>query len=129
LLAFPARFVNLQYDSNGSESELSRPLPCGRLVRWPDALDDYDRTAALVCALDIVVSVCTAVIHLAGALGRPTLVMTPFAPEWRYGEATEAMPWYPSVRLIRQKNRGDWASVIRTVHTALAELAESKLNS
>ena len=82
---------------------------------WSEVIADYDETAALVTALDLVISVCTAVIHLGGALGQPVWVMAPFSPEWRYGFAGKAMPWYPSVRIFRQPAYGQWDPVIATV--------------
>jgi hypothetical protein len=124
LLSVPGvQFIDLQYDSRECEEGIEEALTQGRLVRWQDALEDYERTAALVCALDLVVSVCTAVIHLAGALGRPVWVMTPFSPEWRYGAEGSTMPWYPSVRLERQPAAGDWHSVVRAVKERLEALA------
>jgi hypothetical protein len=82
---------------------------------WQEAIDDYDETAALVGALDLVVSVCTSVIHLAGALGKPAWVMVPLIPEWRYMSEGESMPWYPSVRLFRQRRYRQWNGVIDRV--------------
>ena len=116
------QFVNLQYDSTGEEPEIASAIASGRLIHWPKALTDYDHTAALVHGLDVVVSVCTAVIHLVGALGRPVWVMAPFSPEWRYGISGEAMPWYPSATVIRQPIPGDWAPVIDAVRTRLQAL-------
>ena len=66
-------------------------------------------------------SVCTAVIHLGGALGRPVWVMVPHGCEWRYGESGGGMPWYPSVRLVRQDRIGDWGGVIEKVADSLRE--------
>jgi ADP-heptose:LPS heptosyltransferase len=88
-----------------------------------DAIDNYDETAALVSALDLVISVQTAVIHLSGALGTPTWVMVPVCPEWRYGATGERMPWYGSVRLFRQRQWNDWQETIETVARELARRA------
>lgn len=118
-----ARFINLQYDSRADEPGVSGLVAAGTLVHWQDALDDYDRTAALVSSLDVVVSVCTAVIHLAGALGRPTLVMAPFSPEWRYGIAGHEMPWYPTVRIERQNSPGDWTPGVSVVRERLLAMS------
>ena len=85
-----------------------------------DARNDFDGTAALVAALDIVVTVDTSIAHLAGALARPTWILLPFAPDWRWRVAGESSPWYPTARLFRQPRRGDWASVVRAVRIALA---------
>jgi tetratricopeptide (TPR) repeat protein len=112
VLELPGRhFVCLQYGDVGKELE-SAPV---RIHYWQEGIDDYDETAALVCALDSVLSVCTAVVHLAGALGRPALVMVPIGAEWRYGAEGERMPWYPSVRLVRQAGIGDWPGVLAEV--------------
>jgi hypothetical protein len=126
LLGLPgARFVNLQYDSGPADAALAPHLAEGSIVHWQEALDDYDRTAALVSSLDLVVSVCTAVIHLAGALGKPTLVMAPFSPEWRYGISGTGMPWYPSVRIFRQPADGEWSAVIQAIRERLKDWLRS----
>jgi len=113
------QFVNLQYDSRGDEPEIAAAIASGKLLHWPEALADYEHTAALICALDLTLSVCTAVIHLAGALGRSVLIMAPHCPEWRYGIAGEATPWYPSARILRQPEPGAWSPVIAAVHARL----------
>lgn len=117
LLRLPgARFVSLQY-TPGAQRELEalRARHGIEVAHWPEAIADYEETAALVCALDGVASVCTAVVHLAGALGRRALVMAPVSPEWRYGIHGETMPWYPSVRVFRQPSYGAWEPVVAAV--------------
>ena len=89
---------------------------------WPEVIADYDETAALVCALDRVVSVCTALIHLTGSMGRPVWVLVPAVPEWRYMREGERMPWYPSARLLRQPRIGEWGNLIERVAGMLAGL-------
>lgn len=121
LLSVPGvHWVNLQY---GQRSHDLAALKAGRgidVVDWPDAIDgDYDETAALVTALDLVISVCTSVVHLAGALGKPAWVMTAHVPEWRYGLGTASMPWYPAVQLFRQPEQGNWVPVIAEIERAL----------
>ncbi|MDX1377141.1 MAG: tetratricopeptide repeat protein, partial [Burkholderiales bacterium] len=113
------RFVSLQYGDCAEDLEALRRDAGIEVAHWPEAIADYEETAALCVALDMTVSVCTSVIHLNGALGRPVLVMVPAVPEWRYGVAGEAMPWYPSVRLVRQAARGDWSDVFARVASAL----------
>jgi tetratricopeptide (TPR) repeat protein len=127
--AAPAQFVSLQYGDNAGELEDFSARQGRRIVHWQEAIDDYDETAALVCALDVVVSVCTAVIHLGGALGRPVWVMVPSNPEWRYGSAGDGMPWYPSVRLFRQRAFGEWPPVIAAVANELRTLAVRRNNT
>jgi len=122
VLRLPAEFVSLQYGNcadelNGLSREHGVILP-----HWQDALDDYDETAALVCALDLVVSVCTAVIHLTGALGKPVWILVPAVAEWRYLDRGEIMPWYPSARLFRQTEAGRWRDVISRVSEQFEQL-------
>jgi Flp pilus assembly protein TadD len=82
-------------------------------------MTDFAETAAAIANLDLVISVDTAVAHLAGALGRPVWTLLPFAPDWRWLLGREDSPWYPTMRLFRQARRGDWPSVIRNVKLAL----------
>ena len=115
VLRLPAGFLSLQYgDCTDDLNALSREHGV-ILPHWPEALDDYDETAALVCALDLVISVCTAVIHLAGALGKPVWILVPAVAEWRYLDRGEIMPWYPSARLFRQTESGRWQEVVGQV--------------
>jgi hypothetical protein len=87
------------------------------------ALTDWADTAAAVAALDLVVTVDTAVAHLAGALARPTWLLLPFAPDWRWLLERDHSPWYPTLRLFRQPRPGDWPAVVRSVAGALAAAA------
>jgi len=114
------RFVSLQYTRCAEETGAMSQSTGMRVHHWQEALDNYDETAALVCALDLVISVQTAVVHLAGALGKPAWVLVPSAPEWRYLASGDAMPWYSSVRLFRQQQAGQWHPVVLRV---MAELA------
>ncbi len=89
-------------------------------------LVDWSETAALVGALDLVISVDTAVAHLAGALGIPTWVMLPHAPDWRWLLSRCDTPWYASARLFRQERPGDWGGVAARVAAALAQVIPSQ---
>jgi ADP-heptose:LPS heptosyltransferase len=120
------QFVDLQYTDTAEERARLEAVHGVRLAHWRSGIDDYDETAALVSALDLTLSVCTAVVHLAGALGRPAWVMTPYSPEWRYGHAGECMPWYPSVKLVRQPAPGEWEPVIAAVARQLARDARAR---
>ena len=84
-------------------------------------LNDFADTAALLDNLDLVVTVDTAVAHLAGAMGKPVWVLVSYAPDWRWLLQREDSPWYPTMRLFRQTSIGDWANVIRRVADSLAE--------
>ena len=85
----------------------------------PD-LEDFADTAAVVSLLDVVVSIDTSVAHLAGALGKPVLIMLPYSPDFRWMLDRDDSPWYPTARLFRQPRRGDWGSVIERVRQELA---------
>ncbi|WP_293356835.1 tetratricopeptide repeat protein [Phenylobacterium sp.] len=121
LLALPAcEFVSLQYGEVEAEVAGS-----GAPIRaFPPAdIDDFEDLAGLVANLDVVVSVQTALVHLAGALGKSCLTLVPHNPEWRYGARGETMPWYGAVRLFRQGEPGAWAPVIDQVAEALRGLS------
>jgi Flp pilus assembly protein TadD len=115
------RFVSLQHDADGGEVASMAAEAGAVLAHWPEALADIDETAALVSALDLVISVCSTPVHLSGALGRPVWVLVPAVAEWRYLEKGERMPWYPGARLVRQAAGGDWQTVVQTVARDLAE--------
>jgi len=125
ILALPGmHFVSLQYGECRDELEAVQNASRVPIHQWPEAIENYDETAALVTALDLVVSVQTAVIHLGGALGRPVWVLVSSRPEWRYHETGESLPWYPSVRLIRQSVAGDWRPVLDEVRRRLKQWPE-----
>lgn len=86
-------------------------------------LGDFADTAALVEALDLVITVDTAVAHLAGALGKPVWILLAHAPEWRWMLERTDSPWYPTAKLYRQRARGNWAQVLARVKADLAALA------
>jgi ADP-heptose:LPS heptosyltransferase len=85
-------------------------------------LRDFADTAALIEQLDLVISVDTSVAHVAGALGKPLWLLLPWLPDWRWLLEREDSPWYPSARLFRQAEPGDWDSVLEKVRVALAVL-------
>jgi tetratricopeptide (TPR) repeat protein len=109
-----AIFVSVQYKNAREDIQYIKEKFGIEIHHWPRAAEahDYDETAALVAELDAVVSVTTSVIHLAGALGTPAIVLTPKQPRWFYGLQGESVPWYKSVELIRQKKAGDWLDPI-----------------
>lgn len=117
-----ASIVSLQYTDCQEETDRIARDHGVRVHHWQDAIDDYEETAALVCALDLVISVQTAVVHLAGALGRPVWVLVPAVAEWRYGTSGETMPWYPSARLFRQGSDRRWEPVVEKIAGALNDL-------
>jgi hypothetical protein len=80
-----------------------------------DSLSGFADTAGLCAAMDVVITVDTSVAHLAGALGRPTWILLPFDPDWRWGLGSKATRWYPSARLYRQAVRGDWSQPLARI--------------
>jgi ADP-heptose:LPS heptosyltransferase len=86
---------------------------------WTEELQDFADTAALVEALDLIISVDTSVVHLAGALGKPVWVLNRFDQCWRWLSDRTDSPWYPTARLFRQPAPGDWTSVLSEVAAAL----------
>jgi hypothetical protein len=116
-------FISLQYGDVAADLAALRERHGVELPHLPEVIPDYDETAALVAALDGVVSVCTSLVHLTGALGRPCAALVPSVPEWRYGISGEDMPWYPSVRLFRQSRDESWARVIERLVPRLREPA------
>jgi ADP-heptose:LPS heptosyltransferase len=91
------------------------------LLHFGDELQDFADTAGLCELMDIIISVDTSVAHLGGALGRPTWVLLPFCPDWRWLLERSDSPWYPSMTLYRQTARGDWDSVINRLHHDLSD--------
>ena len=90
------------------------------LVRFGgEAWGDADEVAALVAGVDLVVTVCTAIVHLAGALGKTAWVMVPAVAEWRYLESGAHIPWYPALRLFRQQKLTEWDEVIAIIGAEL----------
>jgi len=92
------------------------------MIDWMDDCKDFADTAAYIMNLDLVITVDTAVAHLAGALGRPVWVLNRFAGCWRWLRGRDDSPWYPSLRLFTQTAAGDWPDVIVRVRRALQEL-------
>ncbi len=117
-----ARFVNLQYGDTHAERQLVRTRFGVNVHHWEDSnpLVELDDFAAQVAALDLVISIDNATVHLAGALGKPTWVLLPFAPDWRWLLGCDDSPWYPSIRLFRQPAQGAWQPVHTRVAAALA---------
>jgi hypothetical protein len=119
-------WVSLQHDARPEEIAALQARHGFRVADWRDAHADFSETAALICALDLVITVCSTVVHLSGALGRDTLVMTPRGAEWRYMLEGASMPWYGSVSLLRQHQRNDWGPVLGAVHARLADALQAR---
>ncbi len=107
------RFYSLQKGAGAAQA--ANPPQGMNLIDFSQELTDFADTAALMSQLDLIVSVDTAPVHLATALGKPVWVLLPFAPDWRWLLEREDSPWYPTVRLFRQKSYGQWNETINRV--------------
>ena len=122
-----ARLAPLASVGGISFVSLQKPLPesdVASLSLFPGLADiagDFGETAAMMANLDLVISVDTAMSHLAGALGKPVWVLLSKAADWRWMIERSDSPWYPTARLFRQKTAGDWDPVIAEATAALAE--------
>jgi tetratricopeptide (TPR) repeat protein len=114
------RFFSLQ--KGAAAAEARTPPPGMELVDWTQDLKDFAGTAALIANLDLVIAVDTAVVHLAGAMGKPVWTLLPYVPDWRWLMGREDSPWYPTMRFFRQPSRGEWAGVVQRVADALRGL-------
>jgi tetratricopeptide (TPR) repeat protein len=103
-------FISLQHDIRERDLPVLQNLP--NLHRLDTRFSDFADTAAVVSLLDAVISVDTAVAHVAGAIGKPLLLLLPFAADFRWLRERSDSPWYPTARLYRQPQFGDWDSAI-----------------
>jgi hypothetical protein len=120
LFAGQGSFISIQRELRDGEAEALTGIP--NVTHVGDTLADFDDTAAVVTLVDLMISVDTSVVHLAGAMARPVWILLPFQPDWRWLLDREDSPWYPTARLFRQPTPGDWDSVIARVGAALAAL-------
>jgi tetratricopeptide (TPR) repeat protein len=112
-------FYSLQKSPSASDVSRLRGLPTVRELSGQ--LNDFADTAAVISNLDLVISVDTSVAHLAGALGIPTWVLLPQNADWRWLIERTDSPWYPTMRLFRQRSLGEWKDVLESVGSALGE--------
>jgi len=106
-------WVSLQKEYRESELDILAQVP--GFKNWSDSMDDFEDTAAICDLVDLVITVDTSVAHISGCLGRPTWLMLPFAPDWRWLLGRTDSPWYQSFKLYRQKEISDWKSVLDIV--------------
>lgn len=133
ILSQDADFISLQYtpcEDQIAEFEKAHGI---HLHHFPEASysANYDDTAGLVANLDLVITVCTSLVHLAGSMGVPTWVLTPSRPAWRYRLDLDYLPWYgKTVTLFRQDPTGtDWTPVIEEVAISLSSLLNPTLEN
>jgi hypothetical protein len=114
-----ATFVSIQ--KGPAHLQAATPPPGMSLVSLSDEIADFEDTAAILCIADLLISVDSSPVHLAGALGRPAWVMLPKIPDWRWLLEREDTPWYPQTRLFRQNDGADWTDVIARIASELAQ--------
>jgi tetratricopeptide (TPR) repeat protein len=124
-LAHPkAQFYSLQVGEGASEAKRA---PGGmNLIDATDRIGDFADTAGLIDQLDLVIGIDTAVVQLAGAMGKDVWTMLKRVPDWRWQMRGEGTAWYPTMRLFRQERDGDWGPVVREVGAALRERCEGR---
>jgi hypothetical protein len=120
LLDANATFVSLQKDVRSLDAAVLKQRP--DLLDFTDEFDDFSDTAAVIANLDLVISIDTSVVHLAGALGKPVWVLLSYVCDWRWLLDREDSPWYPTARLFRQDASWAWDGVIGRVGAALQTL-------
>jgi tetratricopeptide (TPR) repeat protein len=122
-----AEFVSLQYGEVRDHIERAERLSGIRVLEVPDidVTNDLDGLAALIESCDLVVTVGNATAHLAGALGKPGLVLLPYHPGWRWLASGESSPWYPSLRLLRQATRAEWSPVLNQLRDLIPIIIEN----
>jgi ADP-heptose:LPS heptosyltransferase len=115
--------ICLQKDIRGVDKKLL--AECARIKTFSERLMDFTDTAALCELMDIVVTVDTSVAHLSGTLGKSTLMLLPFNPDWRWLLDREDSPWYPTLRLLRQEGIDDWGSAFSNLRDQLPCVADN----
>jgi tetratricopeptide (TPR) repeat protein len=117
-----AGIPHLQFFSLQTETASAEIESCGfsdTIIHWGDQLNDFSDTAAAISSLDLLITVDTAAAHLAGAMGHRVWLLLPYVSDWRWFTDRCDSPWYPSMRLFRQRAPGDWPSVFEQVTEAL----------
>jgi hypothetical protein len=123
LLDVDATFVSLQKEVRARDTATLRES--ADIIHFGHELDGFSDTAALISHLDLVISVDTAVAHLAGGLGKPVWILLAHVPDWRWLLGRDDSPWYPTARLFRQSETREWDSVIKRVRDALLKFIGS----
>ncbi len=114
-----ARFFSFQFGPAAAQA--AAPPPGMELIDWTGRIEDFADSAALVEQMDLIITVDTALAHLAGAMGKPVWVLLPFVPDFRWMLEREDTPLYPNMRLFRQDRRMDWTGAIDRVAAALSD--------
>ncbi|MDR3579531.1 MAG: tetratricopeptide repeat protein [Oryzomonas sp.] len=124
LLSCPQVEIHSLQVGKGTEEISALPEGC-EIIDHSGRIFDFADTAALLANLDLIISIDTAVAHLAAALGTPVWTLLPFVPDWRWLLVRNDTPWYPAMRLFRQTSPGDWGEAVGQVRKELMQLLES----
>ena len=114
-------FISLQKEVSDAQREILRE---NGVLQLGSQFLDFADTAAVVAMLDLVVAVDTSVAHLAGAMGKPVALLLPFGPDWRWLLDRSDSPWYPTMRIFRQKSPGDWEELFDRLGKELFDIAK-----
>lgn len=118
------QFFSLQKEMKDEDKELLHTL---KIIDLKDELNDFADTATAIDRLDLVISVDTAVAHLAGAMGKPVWIMLPFMPDWRWMLHQDYSPWYPTARLFRQSQSKNWQTVLQSIKQSLSSFVPTEV--
>ena len=124
LLSMEALFINLQYGDISKDIAPINEISNVHIHDWDDndPLTDLDSQAALIAALDLVITIDNSTLHMAGAVGTQTWGLVEYVPDWRWPEAFgDTSPLYPSVRLFRQQQLSDWTHALEDVQQSLKD--------
>jgi ADP-heptose:LPS heptosyltransferase len=99
-------------------------MPKGKWIDWTAELVDFSDTAALISNLDLVVSIDSAMVHLAGGLNAPVALLNRYSGEWRWLEHTDETPWYPNTHIFTQPKLGDWQTPLAGLKAALQKMVQ-----
>ncbi len=121
------QFISLQKGEAALQITTQIAAQKVNIIHLMDEITDFSETAALITQLDLVISVDTSVLHLAGALGKEVWLMDRFDADWRWLKDKQNSPWYPSMRIFRQPKLGDWQSVMDAVKNALEARLQARL--
>lgn len=121
-------FIDIQYGDSEAERQHIQSSHGIKLHHFVETLPttEQDNFAAQIAALDLVISVSNATVHLAGAIGTPAWSLLPVSPNWRWGLNTKTTNWYPSVELIRQSRADNWSNTLLEIQQKLMELSHTR---
>jgi tetratricopeptide (TPR) repeat protein len=121
ILDLDAMFISLQKDPREQDRQLLASTP---ILDMTESLSDFEETASLISCVDLVISVDTSVVHLAGGLGHPVWILLPYTPDYRWMFDRKETPWYPTAKLFRQTEERQWSEVLDRLRIELGAAIE-----